>query len=67
MKISLIIGILVAIQVAIDLAMWYFALYDAYSGQVYWAILLAVNLILFAMVILVILRSYIGGGVRNGQ
>ncbi len=67
MKLSLIIGILVTIQIAIDLAMWYFALYDAYSGQVYWAILLAVNLILFAMVILVMLRSYIGGGVRNGQ
>ncbi len=67
MKLSLIIGILVAIQVAIDLAMWYFALYDAYSGQVYWAVLLAVNLILFAMVILVMLRSYIGEGVRNGQ
>ena len=67
MKLSLIIGILVTIQVAIDLTMWYFALYDAYSGQVYWAILLAVNLILFAMVILVMLRSYIGGGVRNGQ
>ncbi|MCL4330924.1 MAG: hypothetical protein M1304_01470 [Candidatus Thermoplasmatota archaeon] len=58
---------MVAIQVAIDLAMWYFALYDAYSGQVYWAVLLAVNLILFAMVILVMLRSYIGEGVRNGQ
>lgn len=67
MSVAVIIGILVAIQVALDLAMWYFALYDAYAGQVYWAILLAVNMIMFALAILVMLRDYIGGGMRNGQ
>lgn len=67
MKISLIMGSLVAIQIAVDIVMWYYALYEPYSGQVYWAILLGVNLILFAMVVLALLRNYIGGGARGGQ
>lgn len=59
MKSATAIFAIVGVQLLVDLFMWYFALVDAYKYQAYWAILLAVNIILVSFVMLIILRYYI--------
>ncbi len=56
----------VGIQLVIDIFMWYFATSGPYAYQAYWAILLAVNLMLVAVVMLIILRYYIRSGEIHG-
>lgn len=62
MKSTTAISAIVTLQVVIDIFMWYFAENDAYKYQEYWAILFAVNIILVALVMLIILRYYIQRG-----
>ena len=39
--------------------MWYFAIEHPFKYQAYWAIMLAINVILLSLVMLIILRYYI--------
>ena len=50
---------IVALQFVLDGLMWYIAIFHPYSYQAYWGIALAVNVILLALVMLVILRYFI--------
>lgn len=50
---------IIGIQLLLDLFMWFIALKNAYGYQEYWAILLALNVILLSLVMLVILRFFI--------
>lgn len=59
MKSATSISLIVSIQIVLDVFMWYFALQNAIKYQEYWAILFAVNIILVALVMLIILRHYI--------
>lgn len=59
MKSKSVIFTIAGVQVILSLLMWYLALLNSYKYQAYWAILLAVNIMLVALVMLVILRYYI--------
>lgn len=50
---------IITIQAVLDIIMWYFALTDAHNYEAYWAVLLAVNMMLVGLVMLIILRYYI--------
>ncbi len=59
MKLATAIFLIVAIQLIVDFFMWYFAIEHPFKYQAYWAIMLAINVILLSLVMLIILRYYI--------
>ncbi len=59
MKSTTAIFVIGGIQLIVDLFMWYFAIENPFKYQAYWAILLAINVILVSLVMLIILRYYI--------